>query len=344
MRRLIYIIPMLMMLLCMVSCERRPFAAYSSKVILDLKIDTDILHHDVSELPSDMVVQLYNPETGKLVYTDYVGPEGGIIHPLPGVYDMIVYNFGTESTILQNESHYEQIEAYTNEVSSFLRSQLQQFLAKRAKAAQERAEKKLAETGGVVTKDPVKAEDEIVVNQPDHLFVGWYHNLNVPSVLEDEEIQEITIEVQAASVVETWLVEIKNVVDAHLITETSALMSGQKGSVHIGPNKASDKLVNIYFDFNVEDNGNGGKCLKGKLNTFGMHIDKADAIYLDLSVGNKGGGAQYFNFDVTDKCRNNAQRHIIIEEPITIVESEGGGGGFKPEVDDWEDINTDINL
>jgi hypothetical protein len=303
-------------------------------VILNLEIDTDILHHEVKTLPTDMVVHLYDPETGKLVYTDYVGPKGGEIHPLPGEYDMVVYNFGTESTIVQNDKHFHEIEAYTNEVSSFLRSQLKQFLAKRAKAAQERA----------ATKDPVEAENELVVNQPDHLFVGWYHNLNVPSLLEDEEIQEVTIRVEAASVVETWLVEIRNVIDAHLITETSALMSGQKGSVHIGPNMASDKIVNIYFDFKVEDNGSGGKCLKGKLNTFGMYTDKADAIYLDISVGNKGGGAQYFNFDITDKCRNNAQRHIIIEEPITIVESEGGGGGFKPEVDDWEDINTDINL
>ena len=84
MRRLRYIIPMLMMLLCMVSCERRPFSSYSSKVDLKVNINTDILYHEVSELPSDMVVQLYDPETGKLVYTDYVGSKGGYIHPLPG--------------------------------------------------------------------------------------------------------------------------------------------------------------------------------------------------------------------------------------------------------------------
>ena len=120
MRRLKFIIPLLMMILCMVSCERRPFSSYSSKVILNLEIDTDILHHEVKTLPTDMVVHLYDPETGKLVYTDYVGPKGGEIHPLPGEYDMVVYNFGTESTIVQNDKHFHEIEAYTNEVSSFL--------------------------------------------------------------------------------------------------------------------------------------------------------------------------------------------------------------------------------
>jgi hypothetical protein len=148
MRRLVNIILiMVVAVLLGGSCQRRPFAENRSKVVIALNINTDIINHTQEKLPENMRVDLYDPNTAELMFTDYVGPTGGVIHPVPGIYDMIIYSIGTESTQIQNEHNYNTIEAYTNEVSSYLKSQLAQFLTKRAKAAMERAAK-LMEAGG----------------------------------------------------------------------------------------------------------------------------------------------------------------------------------------------------
>lgn len=325
------------------ACQRRPFAVSQSKVTLDLEVNTNIINHVQAELPENMRVDLYDPETAQLVYTDYVGPQGGYIHPAAGIYDMIVYSIGSETVLIHNEHDYHEIEAYTNEVSAFIKSQLSQFLAKRSMAAKERAAKELSVSVGGGTKEPVQTEEPIV-NQPDHMFVGWYHNLEVPVVYEDDPVQEIYVEVDLHTIVQTWQVEVQTVEGSQWITDMVSLMSGQRGSVHIGPNIASEKVVSVFFDMKVEDREDGGKCLKGKFNTFGKHPDYTSGLSFDLNIKDSGGGDHLFHFDVTDQFTDNEDRYILIKEKIVIEEPKVEGGGFQPVVDEWEDVITDIIL
>ena len=349
MRRIVNIILVVMMVVVAGSCQRRPFAEHRSKVDLKVNVNTHVVNHSEVELPENMRVDLYDPKTGQLRYTDYVGPTGGFIHPVPGVYDMIVYSIGTESTIVRNEQDFNEIEAYTNEVSAFLKGQMAQFLAKRAQAAKERAAKKYAammQSGGSEIKGPKPFEDELVVNQPDHIFIGWYRNLDIPVIYEEDGDVEIYVEVDAHTIVETWDVEVRNIEGAQWIGSTISLMSGQKGSVHIGPNTYSDRIVSVHFDMTLQDRGDGGgKCLKGKLNTFGVHPENIAGATLDLNIKDKGGQDFIYHFEVTDQFQNNPERYILIDEQIVIEEPKvEGGGGFQPVVDDWDNVHTDIIL
>ncbi len=206
---------------------------------------------------------------------------------------------------------------------------------------------KLLEPGdgsAVRTKDSEHYTEDLVVNQPDHIFVGWYHNLDIPVTFEDEPVKEVTIEIEAHTLVETWLVEIRNVEGTENVDEVAALVSGQSGSVHMGPNAATDKIVSVFFEMKLKTEDDGRKVIIGKYNSFGQHPGRIHETILDLNVKNRGGGQQIFHFDVTDKVKDNPTRYILIEDPIKIDESGGGGGGFLPKVDDWEDIHTDINL
>lgn len=353
MRRAITITLILIGVLLAGACQRRPFAEQRSKVLLNLQVHTNIVNHFQAEPPENMRVDLYDPETAQLVYTDYVGPTGGYINPAPGTYDMIVYSLGTESTIVHNEHNYNEIEAYTNEISSFIKGQMAQFLAKRAQAARERAAERYArlmqqqqQSEDLDAKAPPAYTDELVVNAPDHLFVGWYHNLEVPVVYEEDGDVEIYVEVDAHTIVETWQVEVRNIEGAEWIASTMSLMSGQKGSVHMGPNVHSEKVVSVYFDMKLEDREDGkGKCLKGKLNTFGLHPDNLSGAFLDLNIRDKGGADFVHHFDVTDQFENNPERYILIEQSLVVEEPKVvGNGGFDPSVEDWEDIRTDIIL
>ena len=309
------------------SCQRRDFAEKVTEVNLSLNVKTHVANAGEVPAPETMRVDLYDVKTGKLKYTDYIEAEGGYIHPAPGTYDMVVYNIGTEAVQIRNESDINEIEAYTSEVSAFLKGQLAQFFADIAKIkeSQERS------------KSPA---DEKVIYEPDHLFVGRADEVEIPVIYEGEE-REVVIEVDAHPEVETWKVTVANVKGLEYVQNVVAVISGQAESHFIGRGEDSGESVSIYFE-KKKDMEN--KVLTGTFNTFGKHPTEKGILSLDINVTDTGGSDHHFHFDVDSHFQDNPDSHIVIDDPIEIEEPKVAGGGFAPSVDDWEDINTDIDL
>ena len=309
------------------SCQRRDFAEKVTEVNLSLNVKTHVANAGEVPAPETMRVDLYDVKTGKLKYTDYIEAEGGYIHPAPGTYDMVVYNIGTEAVQIRNESDINEIEAYTSEVSAFLKGQLAQFFADIAKIkeSQERS------------KSPA---DEKVIYEPDHLFVGRADEVEIPVIYEGEE-REVVIEVDAHPEVETWKVTVANVKGLEYVQNVVAVISGQAESHFIGRGEDSGESVSIYFE-KKKDMEN--KVLTGTFNTFGKHPTEKGILSLDINVTDTGGSDHHFHFDVDSQFQDNPDSHIVIDDPIEIEEPKVAGGGFAPSVDDWEDVNTDIDL
>ena len=309
------------------SCQRRDFAEKVTEVNLSLNVKTHVANAGEVPAPETMRVDLYDVKTGKLKYTDYIEAEGGYIHPAPGTYDMVVYNIGTEAVQIRNESDINEIEAYTSEVSAFLKGQLAQFFADIAKIkeSQERS------------KSPA---DEKVIYEPDHIFVGRADEVEIPVIYEGEE-REVVIEVDAHPEVETWKVTVANVKGLEYVQNVVAVISGQAESHFIGRGEDSGESVSIYFE-KKKDMEN--KVLTGTFNTFGKHPTEKGILSLDINVTDTGGSDHHFHFDVDSQFQDNPDSHIVIDDPIEIEEPKVAGGGFAPSVDDWEDVNTDIDL
>ena len=309
------------------SCQRRDFAEKVTEVNLSLNVKTHVANAGEVPAPETMRVDLYDVKTGKLKYTDYIEAEGGYIHPAPGTYDMVVYNIGTEAVQIRNESDINEIEAYTSEVSAFLKGQLAQFFADIAKIkeSQERS------------KSPADEKD---LYEPDHSFVGRAEDVEIPVIYEGEE-REVVIEVDAHPEVETWKVTVANVKGLEYVQNVVAVISGQAESHFIGRGEDSGESVSIYFE-KKKDMEN--KVLTGTFNTFGKHPTEKGILSLDINVTDTGGSDHHFHFDVDSHFQDNPDSHIVIDDPIEIEEPKVAGGGFAPSVDDWEDINTDIDL
>lgn len=309
------------------SCQRRDFAEKVTEVNLSLNVKTHVANAGEVPAPETMRVDLYDVKTGKLKYTDYIEAEGGYIHPAPGTYDMVVYNIGTEAVQIRNESDINEIEAYTSEVSAFLKGQLAQFFADIAKIkeSQERS------------KSPA---DEKVIYEPDHIFVGRADEVEIPVIYEGEE-REVVIEVDAHPEVETWKVTVANVKGLEYVQNVVAVISGQAESHFIGRGEDSGESVSIYFEKRKDMENN---VLTGTFNTFGKHPTEKGILSLDINVTDTGGSDHHFHFDVDSLFQDNPDSHIVIDDPIEIEEPKVAGGGFAPSVDDWEDINTDIDL
>ena len=308
------------------SCQRRPFAEHTTEVNLVLNVKTDIVINDEVPMPETMRIGLYETDGGSVQYTDYISSTGGLIHPKPGTYDLVVYNIGTESTQIRNEKIHDDIEAFTSEVSSFLKSQLGKFLEKRAQAQ---------------AKAEPEAKEEKIVYEPDHLFVGHLRQTEIPALLEDGEDIEIHLNVDAHSVVETWNVDIPNVDGVEYVQKAVAIISGQAGSHFIGREEDSSESVSIYFEMSV-DKETG--VLFGKFNTFGKHPEAQSVLSLDINLTDTGGKEHHYHFDVDSDFMDNPALEIVVEDEVKVEQPTGGGGGFVPTVNDWDEVRTEINI
>ena len=217
-------------------------------------------------------------------------------------------------------------------MSAYLKSQLAQFLAKRAQAKMEREKERV--------KSPSESEERIVY-QPDHLFVGRAVNVNIPVIYEGDKDRKIVVKVDASSVVETWKVTISNIKGIEWVTSAVAIMSGQVESSFIGKDEDSEYVVSIYFEKMIDRENN---MLVGYFNTFGKHPDELSLLSLDINVVDTSGEEHHFHFDVTSDFFDNPENHIKVDNPIEIEEPKVEGGGFVPEVEDWESVNKDIIL
>lgn len=326
MRRMRYIFALVVLLFAAASCQRRPFNEATTAISLVLELETQIVQENALLMPELMKVCFCDPATGRVVYTDYVGPEGGYVHPYPGDYKLLVYSFGMESTIMRNEDNFCTVEAYTNEVSSFIKSQMAEFLTKRSE---------MASKAGDDTKGP----EEKIVNEPDHVFVATEDNVHIPALLAGEN-EHIVISMKAETVVETWKVVFENVEGTEWISSVRALISGMVESEFISTRRQSENAVTIYFEmFEGEDQ----QSLVGTFRTFGKHPMMENNLSLDLNITDTGGNQHNFHFDITEQFNDNDEMILVVEDDIKI-EKPQGGGGFAPEVDDWKDVITNIEL
>lgn len=308
----IYIIAMLLCIFVS-SCKRRPLTTADYMVIVNIEIEKDIVNHTVEKDPSLMRCIFYDSETGGFVTQAFLPPTGGQVSLIPSrEYDVLVYNFDTESTWLEDENWYHKIYASTSLIPDSFRTKL------RSRAT--------------------KGEEELIVYDPDHLFVGRLNDVFIPA--RSVDAPPVILNVNCETVVESWLLEVKTITGVKNIGSMAGVITGLSGSNRIGPNERSTEFVSVYFDNQVIDE-NG--LLTAKFNTFGWHKDINEKQILSLVFTDVAGHGHVFNVDVSNQFPNNKEQIIRIELDINIPEPEtSGDGGFVPKVDDWDEINTDI--
>ena len=303
------------MLLCITfaSCQRRPLTTADFMVILNIEIEKDIVNYEVEKDPSLMRCIFYDSQSGAFVTQAFLPPTGGQVSLIPSrEYDVLVYNFDTESTWLEDENWFHKIYASTSLIPDSFRTKL------RSRAT--------------------KGDEEDIVYDPDHLFVGRLNDVYIPA--RSVDAPPVILDVRCETVVESWILEVKTITGKKNIGTTAAVVTGLAESNRIGPNERSEEFVSVYFDNQViDDNG----LLTAKFNTFGWNKDILEPQILSLVITDIAGKGHVFNVDVSDQFPDNKEQIIRVEMEIDIPEPmTGGDGGFVPKVDEWDEINTDI--
>ena len=295
------------------ACKRRPLTTADYAVTLNIEIEKDIVNYQYEKDPSLMRCIFYDSYSGAFVTQAFLPPTGGTVSLIPArEYDVLVYNFDTESTWLEDENWFHKIFASTSLIPDSFRTKL------RSRAT--------------------KVDEEQIVYDPDHLYVGRLNDVFIPS--RSVDAPQIVLDVVCETVVESWIIEVKTVTGAKNIGSMAGVVTSLSGSNKIGHNERSTDFVSVYFDNQVIDE-NG--VLTAKFNTFGWNGDITEPQVLSLVFTDVAGKGHVFNFDVSAQFPDNKEQILRINTEIDIPEPmTSGDGGFVPKVDEWDEINTDI--
>lgn len=312
-----YILLIAIVALLSAACQRRPIEDEYLRIYLDLEIDTNIVNYNGDDDIGLMRVSFFDALHGDYLSHDFVSSNGGYIFAPYGDVNMVVYNIETGETRVKNYYVWNDIEAYTNEISPQQRSQFTRYLQSRV--------------------DRRPSYDDIRLT-PDHLFVARRHNLHIPRHITEGAY---IIEATAQSVVESWTLEVRDVTGMEWVGSVSMMLSGQVGSNYIARNMRSSEPIAIYFD--VLGAQRHSTTINTRFETFGRVVTSGDTALLSILFTDINGHPYMYNFDISSQMVNNPEQHIVIEHDINIPRPEVGGG-FKPEIEDWEERQYDIDI
>jgi hypothetical protein len=236
----------------------------------------------------------------------------GDIAILPGDYRMLIYDYGTENTIVKDFYHYEQAEAYTESAPY---SVLSRFNTK---------------TGTVPN----------ILNEPDHLVVSSNEHEVIPY-----HTGTYTVTADAHSVVESWYIQIK-VQGLEYVSSAQAVLSGMVSANMIAhDSRVEDPECTIWFKLDKSDD-EGVPVLCTIFNTFGRIPKSDNDLSVTFNIRTSDGRTVARTFDISDLFLSEpAIKHnwLLIDETITIDPPEQKGG-FDPAIDDWDEEHRDIEL
>ena len=340
-RRLVILF--LAVLTVLTGCKRRDLEYGSVNLNLRLNLHLNVrVNGEFEELavPEMMRVMFFDTETYELITESYLPATGGRISLPPGKYKFIAYNFDTEATLLRNDRNYYSIEAYTNEVSSAMKSSILNAIRYGRSATKSSPEEDAWEAA------LTKVQESAIIYEPDHLFVS-HQDVEVFNVQEDQ-----TIEAEAETIIETWKISVR-IKNEQYMASARALLTGQIASNFIGFPKEEGKTdtdVVLMFDMKAGTDSAENDIVVGKFNTFGKNPNIESRLWLTIILKTVGGETVEWHRDITDEFFTDMaveDQTIYIEEVIEVPEPQpgtGGGSGFQPGVDDWDVENVPINI
>ena len=347
-KRIAHIVIALLAIIAMAGCQRRPLEEMSERISVRVKVNisavanvTTNVYNDripAPDITTDMMrVMVYDPYnhdllTQSFIYNKTIDESGnqvlsGDLNISYGTYDILVYNFDVASTQIAAENNEESIIAYTDEISSSMKSSLFGYNASKADID----------------------EFEHIQYEPDHLVVARENDLRV-----SPHDTIVVINTTASTIIDTYYLQIR-VKGMKFASTANAIISGLSPSNHFGTNtRTTDPSTAVAFELhkstdpNIADENQDVLC--ATFNTFGKIPEASSNLYVTFNVIDAAGNLQKYStsLDTIFQTEDAIERHwLLIDETFEIKDpgiSTGGNGGFQPVVDDWEEEEGSVTL
>lgn len=340
-------------------CEFRPLLDPTNVSYVRVYVDETILnvttgyynerfYHPSYTRPAILRVGLFDTETGNLVAERYLRNQGddelghyydGTIVIGAGTYDLIAYNFGTESTIVGNEYNCFGMTAFTNEISPAIKAKLKS----RTKTGED-------EGDATVTK-----ADESIRYDADHLFVANAVGVTVREHDKVDTLRSTTGEpyFYAESLVKSYYIQV-GIKGIQYVASSASLLTGMSRQAHpLDRDFVSGGEATLYFEMmngTYPDRGDDYACIYTTFGTFGRLPDADNQMLVSFEFQTTYGTTYQETFPLADEFMHEdaiVHQWIIIDKVIEIPDPPPdyqGQGGLKPSVDKWGEVDSEFTI
>lgn len=319
----------LLSLLCIVSCERRPLDILATSLRIIHVPDYSLEYQKPTVIPEHYRVNMYDSETGKLIYKDFIPDGGGPIISKPGKFLCFLCNFDEGHLVLTGEKdistfHITGPDAGSGADSTFhaLQTRLQSAL-------------KSGKTTKGITSDEPYTEQRVMAL--DDYFWAGQSLASIPYITESDSPHTITV--HTSSVAKQGFVKLNNIKGSEYISNLQCYITNLAGGVN--PVTGELDSENVTEKFFIQHHNDKTAC--GTFLYFGINDGKVPHFLYALVTDTAGGRYLYvYNLGPIDDGKGlffEIDSGIIVPEP-----TKSGGGGFNPSVNDWSVIYNEILL
>ena len=353
-KRILHILTAILLVIVAAACHRRPLYDPETLVKVRVKVNVKAICNITEETKrnkdpklyekrtlsmntDEMHVLVYYPDSRNLYTQTWlraktVNENGeqvltGDLAIDYGEWDIVIYNWDTQTIQKTGFNSENTMIAYTDEISSATRAK---YLGTKA-----------GEFDGIAIHE-----------EPEHLFVAH----------KDVEVMPrdtvITIDTEAATVIDTYYLQIRVKGIEHATSNANAVISGLSPSNRFALNlRTEDPSAAVCFPLMASKDttivGESNDVMCAVFNTFGKIKDVTSDLHATFSVVDTGGNLQTLDVNLDDvfKKKEAIENHwLIIDHVIWEITDPGtnpqpsGGGGFQPVVDDWEEEQGEIIL
>ena len=320
------------------SCQFRPLEEMKFQTDIQVDVDINAVLNVTCDIYNELIPQptiesevfrvlFFDTKEDKLVgdsfiYDSFVDPVTGNkgvrgnVSIMPGDYRILIYTFGTESTLIENYDSWEKSLAYTSALSE---SDIRALSLK-------------------------ASGDEPIHYQPDHLLVASNELESIPY-----HSGVYTISAAARSVVESYYLQVK-VQGLEYVSSAKAVLSSMAPSVNMSTKTPNyEPPVSIYIDLLKSKDGEDD-VVCNVFNTFGRIPGSENELRVTFDIKTVDGRNITKEFEISDLFESDLckEHHwLLIDEVIDVPkppDTPGGGGGFEPTVDDWEREEHEIEI
>lgn len=288
------------------------------------------------QLSTDMMrVLVYDPSSLKLVTESFITAKTvsengddiltGNLSISYGTFNLLVYNFDTPTTQIKNENNEGQILAYTNPLPAAQRYSIL----------------------GTKTDD---FENVSINYEPEHLLVAREQSVRV-----SPHDTVVVIHTEARSVIDTYYIQIHCENMQYASTKATAVITGLSPSNAIGLGiRTEDPTAAVCFDLKQSTDtslpSENKDVLCAVFNTFGKIDHATSNLHVTFNVVDTGGNLQQkeVNLDKVFQTKEAIENHWLLVTETWVLEkpevTPTGGGGFQPEVCDWDEVIGNITI
>lgn len=304
--------------LSMVSCNHKDLIT-DDTFTGDLQIEFDWRNAPEAK-PASMIAYLFDSEgNSEPLRYNFAGRDGGEARVPAGTYSGIGFNSdGNDWARFRNTDRRETFEIYTDDASRLTTFGLDTRSVPRAP----------------------QAETERVAIAPQQIWNDSREGFKVLPYVEGQKLTFYPEEVTCH-----YTVTVKDVTGINYLKGGSldATVSGLSESYFTGRKETS--TVPVTLPLTLSEDGKPNE-LFGQFLTFGDTADKARKHILTIYLVYEDNTGSYATYDVTDQVLNAPDPHHvdIVVSGLDLPQPISSGGGFVPNVNEWQGVEYDLNM